>query len=159
MLLRVRKDAAGSREFAAWSIAVWLLLLLAAYGGVQYLRFGQYPYLAGALAVIVVCAGCVLRQEWARLAMRAVAVLLAIWAAATGVLMWQERGRFDELAAQAALAEPQMRELAQMMIERMRRTWEVVIGIKAVGVPLLLWLAWSMGRASVAAQFHTRRRR
>lgn len=157
MLLKVRKDVAGSRGFAAWSAAVWLLLLLAAYGGVQYLRFGFYEYLAGALGVIVVCAGCVLRQEWARLAMQAVAVLLACWAVYSGVLMWLEREKFD-MARQAALDNPQLGDVALMMVERARRTWQVVIGIKAIGVPLLLWLAWTMGRASVAAQFHTRRR-
>jgi hypothetical protein len=157
MLLKVRSGAAGSREFAAWSIAVWLLLLLAAYGGVQYLRFGVYDYLAAALAVIVVCAGCVLRQEWARHAMRAVAVLLACWAVYSGVAMWQGRGQF-ELARQAALANPQMGELALMLVERAQRTFNVVIGIKAVAVPLLLWLAWVLGRPAVAAQFHTRRR-
>lgn len=158
MLLKVRKDVAGPREFAAWSAAVWLLLLLAAYSGVQYLRFGQYPYLAGALGVIVVCAGCVLRQEWARLAMRAVAVLLAIWAAYTGVLMWMGRDQFS-MAKEAALANPQQYgEVALVMVERAQRIFHLVIGIKAVSVPLLLWLAWAMGRASVAAQFHTRRR-
>ena len=157
MLLKVRKDTAGSREFAAWPVAVWLLLLLAAYGGVQYLRFGVYDYLAGALGVIVVCAGCVLRQEWARLAMRATAVLLACWAVYSGVLMWQDRDKF-ELARQAALANPQLGEVALMMVERAQRTFQVVIAIKAIGVPLLLWLAWTMGRPKVAAQFHTRRR-
>ena len=158
MLLKVRKDAAGSRtEFAAWPIAVWLLLLLAAFGGVQYLRFGRFDYLAAAMAVIVVCAGCVLRQAWARQAMRAVAVLLACWAAYTGVLMWMDRERFDA-ARQAALAQPQLGEVALMMVERARRTYQVVIGIKAVAVPVLLWLAWRLGRPEVAAQFHTRRR-
>lgn len=157
MLLKVRKDAAGSHGFAVWPVAVWLLLLLAAYGGVQYLRFGFYAYLAAALGVIVVCAGCVLRQEWARLAMRATAFLLACWAVYSGVAMWQGREQF-ELARQAALANPELGDVALLMVERARRTWAVGIGIKAVGVPLLLWLAWSMGRPSVAAQFHTRRR-
>ncbi|MGO4700936.1 hypothetical protein [Dyella sp. 2RAB6] len=157
MLLRVRNNAADSRGFAAWPVAVWLLLLLAAYGGVQYLRFGDYAYLAAAMGVIVVCAGCVLRQDWARLAMRATAVLLACWAVYSGVLMWQGREQFD-MARQAALANPQLGDVALMMVERARRTFQVVIVIKAVSVPLLLWLAWTMGRPTVAAQFHTRRR-
>ncbi|MBT2115832.1 hypothetical protein KK141_08890 [Dyella sp. LX-66] len=157
MLLKVRKDAAGSREFAAWPVAVWLLLLLAAYGGVQYLRFGFYDYLAGALGVIVVCAGCVLRQDWARLAMRATAVLLACWAAYSGVAMWQGHERFD-IARQAALANPQLGDVALMMVERAWRIFQVQLAIMAIGVPLLLWLAWTMGRPKVAAQFHTRRR-
>ena len=157
MLLKVRKDTAGSREFAVWPVAVWLLLLLAAYGGVQYLRFGDYYYLAAAMGVIVVCAGCVLRQEWARLAMRATAVLLACWAIYSGVLMWMGREKFD-MARQAAVANPQLGDAALMMVERAWRTFQLVLVIKAVSVPLLLWLAWAMGRASVAAQFHTRRR-
>jgi hypothetical protein len=84
-------------------------------------------------------------------------VLLACWAVYSGVAMWQGRGQF-ELARQAALANPQMGELALMLVERAQRTFNVVIGIKAVAVPLLLWLAWVLGRPAVAAQFHTRRR-
>lgn len=157
MLLKLRKDAAGSREFAAWPVAVWLLLLLAAYSGVQYLRFGNYFYLAAAMGVIVVCAGCVLRQEWARLAMPATAVLLVCWAIYSGVLMWMGREKF-EVARQMALDNPQLGDAGLMMVERARRTFQVVLAIKAIGVPLLLWLAWTMGRPKVAAQFHTRRR-
>lgn len=158
MLLKVRPGAAGSaRTFAAWPVAVWLLLLLAAYGGVQYLRFGFYYYLGASLAVIVVCAGCVLRQEWARQAMRAVALLLACWAAYAGAQMWLDRDRF-ELARQAALANPQMGDVGLMMVERARRMYQLVMGIRVVAVPVLLWLAWTLGRPTVAAQFHTRRR-
>ncbi len=158
MLLKVRSGTAdASRAFAAWPVAVWLLLLLAAYGGVQYLRFGIYHYLAASLAVIVVCAGGVLRQEWARHAMRAVAVLLACWATYSGVVMWQGRDQF-ELARQAALSNPQMGEVALMMVDRAQRTFRLVIGIKAVAIPVLLWLAWTLGRPAAAAQFHTRRR-
>lgn len=158
MLLKVRPRAADSaRTFAAWPVAVWLLLLLAAYGGVQYLRFGFYYYLAASLAVIVVCAGCVLRQEWARQAMLAVAVLLACWAAYAGMQMWLDRDRF-EVARQAALANPQLGEVGLMMVERARRMYQLVMGIRVVAVPVLLWLAWTLGRPAVAAQFHTRRR-
>jgi len=73
------------------------------------------------------------------------------------VLMWQDRDKF-ELARQAALANPQLGDVALMMVERAQRTFQVVLAIKAIGVPLLLWLAWTMGRPVVAAQFHTRRR-
>ena len=158
MLLKVRSGAAGpGRTFAAWPVAVWLLLLLAAYGGIQYLRFGFYYYLAASLAVIVVCAGCVMRQEWARQAMQAVALLLACWAAYAGVQMWLDRDRF-ELARQAALANPQLGEAGVMLVERARRMYQLVMGIRVVAVPLLLWLAWTLGRPAAAAQFHGRRR-
>ncbi|SFR92166.1 hypothetical protein SAMN05216570_0645 [Dyella sp. OK004] len=156
MLLKVRRDAAhAGRGFAAWRIALWLLLLLAAFGGVQYLRYAQYPYLVGAFAVIVVCVGCIMQQEWARRAMRVLAVLLALWSLATGGLMLAQWGQFEQ-ARQAAQAQPQLAELATMMIEHAKRIFEIVLVIKAVAVPVLLWLSWQLGLPAVRKEFHTR---
>jgi hypothetical protein len=152
----VRADGSTRRRFAVWGIAPWILLLLAALGCVQYLQHGEYIYLAAAVVVVVVCAGCILRQSWARNGLRVVALLLAVWALVTGVLMLQQWDTFG-LARQHALAQPQLSDFALWMIARAQRTWEVGLALKAAAVPLLLWLAWQMGRPAVRAQFRSPR--
>jgi energy-coupling factor transporter transmembrane protein EcfT len=157
MPLAVRTDPAPARRFSAWAVGQWVLLLFAALGFVQYLRHAEYIYLVAALLVIVVCAGCILRQAWARLAMQMLAVLLALWALASGVLMLQQWGDFDT-ARQHALAQPQLGDVALWMIARAERTWQVGLALKAAAIPLLLWLAWQLGRPAVRAQFRPRPR-
>lgn len=156
MPLAVRADTASTRRFSLWAVGPWVALLLAALGGVQYLRHAEYAYLAAALVVIAVCAGCILRQSWARPAMQVLAVLLAAWALVTGVLMLQQSGDF-ETARQHAMAQPQLGQIALWMIDRAQRTWQVALVLKAIAIPLLLWLAWQLGRPAVRAQFRRRR--
>jgi hypothetical protein len=152
----VRADTAThappARRFSAWPIGVWVLLLLAATGAVQYLQHAEYAYLLAALLIIAVCAGCILRQAWARPVMQILAVLLALWALLGGVLMLQQWGDF-EIARQHAQAQPQLGEAALWMIARAQRTWQVGLALKAIAIPLLLWLAWQLGRPAVRAQF------
>ena len=157
MPLAVRADTASARGFSAWPIGVWILLLLAAMGSIQYLQHAEYAYLLAALLVIVVSAGCILRQAWARPITQVLAVLLALWALLTGVLMLRQSGDF-EIARQHAMAQPQLSEIALWMVARAQRTWQVALALKACAVPLLLWLAWQMGRPVVRAQFCSRRR-
>ena len=156
MPLAVRADPAPARRFSTWAVGPWVLLLFAALGFVQYLRHAEYAYLAAALVVIAVCAGCILRQSWARPAMQVLAVLLAAWALVTGVLMLQQSGDF-ETARQHAMAQPQLGQIALWMIDRAQRTWQVALALKAIAIPLLLWLAWQLGRPAVRAQFQRRR--
>jgi hypothetical protein len=157
MPLAVRATPASTRRFSAWAVGPWVLLLFAAMGFVQYLRHAEYVYLAAALLVIVACAGCILRQAWARPTMQLLAVLLAVWALASGVLMLQQWGDFDT-ARQHALAQPQLSDVALWMIARAERTWQVGLALKAAAIPLLLWLAWQLGRPAVRAQFRPRPR-
>jgi len=157
MVLAVREEPSSTRRFAVWAMGPWILLLVAAMGCLQYQQHGEYLYLAGAAVVIVVCAGCILRQSWARSTMRVLAVLLALWALATGVLMLQHWGEFAR-ARQEALAQPQLGQLVLWMIDRSQRTYEVGLALKVLAIPLLLWLAWQLGRPSVIAQFRLRRR-
>ena len=147
---------AANRRFAPWAIGPWVLLLLAAIGFVQYLRHAEYLYLGVAVAIIVVCAGCILRQAWSRPAMQLLALLLAVWSLVTAVLMLQQSGDF-EIARQHARAQPQLGEMALWMIARAQRTWQVGIALKLVAIPALLWLAWQLGRPAVRAQFRSRR--
>lgn len=144
------------RRFQVWVIGPWVILLLAAFGAVQYLRHENHAYLAAAMLVVVVCAGCILRQSWSRLAMQVLAVLLAAWAGITGVLMLQQWGDF-EIARQQVQASAQLGDMALWMIERAERTWRVALAFKLLAVPPLLWLAWQMGRSAVRAQFRLRR--
>ena len=157
MPLAVRAAPASTRRFSAWAVGPWVLLLFAAMGFVQYLRHAEYVYLAAALLVMVACAGCILRQAWARPTMQLLAVLLAVWALASGVLMLQQWGDFDT-ARQHALAQPQLSDVALWMIARAERTWQVGLALKAAAIPLLLWLAWQLGRPAVRAQFRPRPR-
>jgi len=147
--------AAPVSRFGLWRVAAWIVLLLAAFGGVQYLRHGDWPYLAGSLVVIVVCAGAILRQPWARQAMRIVALLLALWALVTGGLMLAQWGQFD--AARAHAMTQAQSELLLLVIEQARRSFLLGLVFKALLVPLLLWMAWHLGRPSVRAQFVARR--
>ncbi|MGH8157122.1 MAG: hypothetical protein ACREPQ_03305 [Rhodanobacter sp.] len=156
MPLAVRAESSSTRRFAAWGIAPWVLLLIAAFGCVQYLQHAEYAYLAAGMVVIVVCAGCILRQAWARPTMRVLAVLLALWTLVTGVLMLQHWGDFD-VARQHALAQPQLGEMAAWIINRAQRIWQVGLALKAIAIPLLLWLSWQLGRPAVRAQFRSRR--
>lgn len=150
----VAAGRAARPRFAAWRVLTWIVLILAALGGVLYLRHGDWPYLGGAFAVIVACAGCILRQPWARQALRVVALLLALWALATGGLMLAHWGQFATARAHA-LTQPQP-ELLLLVIEQARRSFLLGLVLKAVLVPLLLWLAWQLGRPGVRAQFVAR---
>ena len=152
-----RADTSSAHGFALWMIGLWVVLLLAAMGCVQYLQHADYAYLLSGLVVIVVCVGCILRQAWARPVMRALAVLLALWSLVSGVLMLQHAGDFER-ARQHALAQPQLAQIALWLIARAQRTWQVGIALKAIAVPLLLWLAWQLGRPGVRVQFRARRR-
>lgn len=145
----------AARRFAAWRVAVWIVLLLAAFGGVQYLRHGDWLYLAGALAVIVACAGGILRQAWSRQALRITAMLLVLWVLVSGGLMLAQWGQFD-LARAHAQAQPQP-DLLLLVIEQARRSYLLGLVLKALLLPLLLWLAWQLGRPAVRAQFVARR--
>ncbi len=150
-----RADTLSADRFSAWMIGLWVVLLLAAMGCVQYLQHGDYAYLLSGLTVIVACIGCLLRQAWARPVMRALAVLLALWSLVSGVLMLQHAGDFER-ARQHALSQPQLAQIALWLIARAQRTWQVGIALKALAIPLLLWLAWTLGRPRVRAQFRSR---
>jgi len=143
-------------RFGLWRVATWIVLLLAGVGGVLYLRHGDWPYLAGTFVVVLVCAGGILRQPWARQALRVVALLLALWALATGGLMLAQWGQFDAARAHAT-TQPQA-QLLLLLIEQARRNFLLGLALKALLIPLLLWLAWQLGRPSVRAQFVARRR-
>ena len=179
MALMTRRDATRPGGFAAWRIVVWLMLLLAAFGCLQYSLHAQQVwaalqtagsadatshlrgvlawdlvYLAGALVIIVICAGAILRQAWSRVALQVVAVLLAIWALVSGISLF---AHWHEIDNAAALLPPGADEAAQQTVSRLRRNFEMAVALKFVAVPVLLWLAWRLSRPAVREQFRPRR--
>lgn len=156
--LKVRNHAASSRRFAMWSLALWVLLLLLAYGGLQYLQHGDLLYLGASFVAIVICVGAIMRHEWARSAMRVVALLIALYALVSGVAMLMHWGDFEKMR-QAALANPQFADDLSLMLERARRVFQIALALKAISIPFLLWLAWVLGQPAVRGQFHQRQSR
>lgn len=156
--VKVRKDTAGPRRFSMWSLALWVVLLLLGYGGLQYLQHGDFLYLAASFVAIVICVGAIMRHEWARSAMRVVALLIGLYALASGVAMLMHWGDFEKMR-QAALANPQFADELSMMLEHTKRVFLIALTLKAISIPCLLWLAWVLGRPEVSAQFHRRQSR
>jgi hypothetical protein len=179
--MRTEPAARGPR-FALWRVLVWLLLLLAAFGCMQYFNHAELlwrqrhafapdsaaaralqrllawdvVYLLAAFALIVLCAGCILRQAWARPWLRVTAGVLALWMLATGGAMlaqWSSllhasRDAMAQLGGQAAL---------QQALLHARYSYLLALALKAIAVPALLWLSWRLGVPAVRAQFRHRR--
>ncbi|MBE1159260.1 hypothetical protein [Dyella acidiphila] len=178
----ISRSDLGRRKpgFAWWRMLVWLLLLLAAFGGVQYVQHGQQVwgalqalpagdeqsasalhgmlawdvgYLVASFALIVACAGCILRQDWARPVLRVLVLLLCVWSAYRGVLLWQQWQVFNAanaaLVAGGATVPPQVTDLRRVLL--------LGLGLRVIAIPLLLWLAWQLGHPAVRLQFRARR--
>jgi hypothetical protein len=159
--------------FAWWRMLTWVMLLVAGFLGSQYLRHAQQiwaalqnlpagdtenagkwhdmlawdiGYLVATLVVIVATAGCILRQSWARSVLRAVALLLCVWLAYRGVLLWHQWNLLE-----------QVRDVAvQQQLDGFKRPLLIAMGLQAVAVPALLWLAWQLGQPAVRLQFRPR---
>lgn len=175
MAVPTREARAGSSRFAFWRLGLWLVLLLAAFGCLQYLGHARllWPalhamamdaadraalrtmlawdvaYFVLSFVVIVLCAGGILRQAWARMPLRVCLAVLALWMlASAGWLLYQWHAWRQ--AQQAA-------GVAFDVLQQARRGVFMGVGLKLVAVPLLSWLAWRLGHPAVRAQFHHRR--
>ena len=170
------------RRFMPWRVLVWLMLLLAAFGCVQYLSHAQLlwgqrhayaagsdatralhrllawdiGYLLAAFALIVLCAGCILRQAWARPAMRVAAGVLALWMLASGGAMLAQWPQLLQ-ASRDALSQLHDRSALHDALLHARRSYLLALLLKGFAVPLLVWLVWTLGRTDVRAQFRHRR--
>jgi hypothetical protein len=181
----ISRSDLGRRKpgFAWWRMLAWILLLLAAFGGVEDIHHAQQVwgvlqtlpagddqhaatlhnmlgwdigYLIAAFAVIVVCAGCILRQAWARPALRVVALVLCVWSAYRGALQWQQWQSFNEAyAALLTNGQASPGQIAQMI--DLRRILLAGLGLWMVAVPVLLWLAWQLGHPAARLQFRSGR--
>jgi len=185
MPFTMRAGGSPSRRLAPWRIVLWLILLLAALGCLQYLHHGQQVwaqmramppgnaqavsalrgmlawdvgYLLAAFVLIVLSAGGILGQAWSRGPLRVVAVVLAAWSALSGVWLFEQWNAFVQASHDmAAGASPQSAAALRAMLDHARRSYWMGLALKAVSIPLLLWLAWQLGRPAVRAQFRARR--
>jgi hypothetical protein len=169
-----------SPRFAPWRIVCWVLLLLAAMGILQYadhawrvaallhagagndagalgrLLAWDIAYLAGACLTLSAVTGTLLRREWARRMLRVIAVLLAVWALATAIVMFAQWNAFQHVSADL-LARPGTTAGDRAVLAHARRIFMAGTAFKLVAVPVLLWLAWRLGVPGVRAQFAVRR--
>ena len=172
VISRFESSPRRSSGFAWWRMLTWLLLLLAAFGGVQYIHHAQQiwgalhnvpaddatsagalhgmlnwdlVYLGAALVVIVACAGCILRQAWARSVLRVIALILCVWVAYRGVLLWHQWNVLGQLSGANVAA-----------LTDLKRVLLISLALHAVAVPVLLWLAWQLGQPAVRLQFRPR---
>lgn len=178
LISRTDLDPRKKNRFAWWRMLVWVLLLLAGAGGVEYVHHAQQVwgalqqlpagdtqgagalrillgwdlgYLAAAFVVIVACAGCILRQAWARPVLRAVALVLCVWSAYRGILLWHQWTALNQMMGVLAPG--------QTMPMDLRRILLIGLILRALAVPALLWLAWQLGQPDVRLQFRARRGR
>lgn len=148
----------SARLFTLWGVALWLVLLQAASGAYQFAVRGMYLQMLVPTAVVVVSAGCILRQEWARRVMLGLAPLLAVWTSVMVARMWPMRERFEDALAQArGLGDQAVVKLAVEQIEHEQSAYYIGLGIKLITIPLLLWLTWKLLQPAVRAQFGLRR--
>lgn len=160
-----------------WRVVTWLLLLLAVFGIFQYsvhawhvlatlrtlgesdvhaamtrMLAWDVAYLAGACVTLAAAAGALLRRGWARPVLRVVAGLLALWLLATAIMLGARWTSFNHHSSML-MAQSNLGEAGQALLARVRRSYIVAIALKAVAVPVLVWLAWRLGVPSVRAQF------
>lgn len=159
--------------FAWWRMLTWIMLLVAGFLGSQYLRHAQQMwaalrslpvddtenaaklhamlnwdigYLIAAFVVIVATAGCILRQAWARSVLRTVALVLCVWLAYRGVLLWHQWQVLTQIPDAAV----------QQQLEGFKRPLLIALALQAASMPALLWLAWQLGQPAVRLQFRSR---
>lgn len=179
------RPGASSSRLALWRIVLWLILLLAAFGCLQYVHHAQEVwehlqalapgdaqrapglrrmlawdagYLLVAFALIVLCAGGILHQAWSRLPLQVAAGILAAWSALSGLWLFQQWHAFvDSATVMAGASGPQATVALQALLDHARRSYRIGLALKIVSVPVLVWLAWRLGQSSVKAQFRGRK--
>jgi hypothetical protein len=178
-------QSAQQRGLDVWRVLVWLILLFSAFGCLQYLHHAQLVwdqlhalapadaygvealhgmlgwdlgYLLAAFALIVICAGCILRQSWARPSMRVAALLLGAWLVVTGFFQLNQLHAID---TNSATLLRQVQAQGVMAVEQTlataHRQYLLALLFETIATMLLLWLAWQLGKPSVRAQFRLRR--
>ncbi|WP_329741638.1 hypothetical protein [Dyella sp. A6] len=179
------RTGASANKFSVWRIVLWLVLLLSAFGCLQYVHHAQgvwallhanvaprpavtaslhqqlawdIAYLLAAFVLIVLCAGGILQQAWSRVPLQVAAVVLAAWSALSGVWMFERWHEFVQSASDMAVADGTQATLAlQALLDHARRSYRIGLGLKFAAIPVLAWLAWRLGQPQVRAQFHRRR--
>lgn len=169
-----RSEASAPRTgFTVWRLALWLVLLLAAFGALQYSVHAQrvwsvlgaasvdpagraalhtmlawdVGYFFAAATLLVLCAAAILRQGWARPLLRVVLAVLALGLLASGGLLYQQWMAWSGL--------PHAADAAIRVAEESRRV-HVSLAFDLLGAALLAWLVWQLGRPAVRLQFRHR---
>lgn len=176
---------ARPRGLVIWRILVWLLLLICAFGCLQYLQHGErvwaqlqtqpplapsevdtlhgmlawdIGYLLAAFVLIVICAACIMRQAWARPCLRVAAVVLVCWLLVSGYFQLRDLQTLgSSTAAIVAQAQQQGTAGATQFMAKLERGYQLALVFKALGLLAFAWLAWTLGKPATRAQFHTRR--
>jgi len=170
-------DARARLRPAIWRIVTWLVLLLAAFGILQYsvhawrvaaaldaarsstdrasltgMLAWDIVYLVAACITVTASAGVLFRRPWARPMLRVVAGILALWFLVTAIQM---AAHWSSLSNQSAmlLSQSTLNDAAHAFLERVQRRYLVAMILKAIAVPVMAWLAWRLGTPAVRAQF------
>jgi hypothetical protein len=75
-----------------------------------------------------------------------VALLLCVWVTYGGVTLWHQWQGVD----------PGSLQEGQQLMADFGRVLRINLALRAVSVPLLLWLAWQLGQPAVRLQFRPR---
>lgn len=169
-------DAASPRPgFAAWRLALWVILLLAAFGAMQYGVHAQRvwsvlqvapvdaegratlhamlawdaAYFGAAAMLVVFCAGGILRQGWARPVLRVALGLLAAGLLVSGVLLYRQWLGWADQPHPVA-------DAAALVAQEARRV-HLSLAFDCIAIVMLIWLVWRLGQPAVRAQFRQRR--
>ncbi len=167
-------NAATYPRFALWRLGLWVILLLAAFGAMQYGVHGQRvwsvlgsatldaegraalhamlgwdaAYFIAAAALVVFCAAGILRQGWVRPVLRVALALLALGLLLSGVLLYRH---WLDWSGQAH----GMADAAALVAQEARRV-HLSLAFDVIGIVVLSWLVWRLGQPSVRAQFRRR---
>ena len=159
-----------------WRIVTLLLLLLAIFGILQYsghawrvvalmhadgqgdhaplteMLAWDIVYLLAACVTVTAAAGTLMLRGWARPVLRVVAAALSVWLLVTAIMLVAHWSSFNNHSA-AFLAQTRPGDAGRALIDHGQRTYLVAIILKAIGVPILVWLAWHLGVPAVRSQF------
>ena len=168
---RTAKPAGGP---AAWRVGLWLVLLLAAFGALQYavharrvwsvLAQPDLPgqarvalhgmlgwdlgYFAVAAALVVFCAAGILRQGWSRPVLRVALSLLALGLVGSGAVLLHHWHAWSAMSGDLPGARTPQGGAA--------RAVHLSLGFDVGAIALLAWLVWRLGHPAVRAQFRRR---
>ncbi|RAP59709.1 hypothetical protein [Oleiagrimonas sp. MCCC 1A03011] len=166
----------SERHLFLLRIVVWLVLLLTAWGVLQYaMHAWRLMHLIGdaaaaqssrmgwmlawdAVYVLVAglalsaSAGVLLWRSWARPLLRWLAFALAAYSLASGVLLFAQWQSFQHSSVDL-LAQAQYPELTRALIAKVNRTTLISLALKAIAVPVLAWLGWHLGTVAVVQRF------
>jgi hypothetical protein len=156
-------------------IVVWLVLLLAAWGILQYVAhawtvlqlMGRHGLAHGSLwpvlgwdvlyllvagLTVMAATGVLMWRVWARSLLRGLAFVLALYSLASAVMLFAHWQSFSHASADliAQASDPQ---LAQRMFAQTRRVTLVGLALKVLAALLLGWLGWRLGNPALVQRF------